>query len=188
MSPDTGGKLVRGQARLETRRFTALFLLQTCSIIVLFYWLVREREANPYMGIWESQNFPVLSSLISWTGLYLVSGALLALVAFWTLNFGRGGNPMAFLRTSPRTLNSAQSASIAPVMIGQINVQLLRPFYELVEFRKLITVVALLAQSLTLWILTATTFTITTLPPDSFYYLSHLPIWYWWGLAATLGL
>ncbi len=189
MSPDTGGKLVRGQARLETRRFTALFLLQTCSIIVLFYWLVREREANPYMGIWESQNFPVLSSLISWTGLYIVSGALLALVAFWILNFGRGRNPMAILRTStPRTLISARSVSIAPVKIGQINVQQLRPFYELVEFRRLVTVLVLLAQSITLWIVTATTFTITTLPPDSFYYLSHLPIWYWWGLAATLGL
>ncbi len=49
-------------------------------------------------------------------------------------------------------------------------------------------VLGLLAQSVALFIVTATVFTIPAIPPDSFYYVSHLPFTYWWGLAATLGL
>ncbi len=178
-----------GPAKLEIRLTSALFLLQALVIIGLFYWLVREREANPYMGTWASQNSPVLSPLISWTGLYLVSGAILAVVTVRILNLKLGQGPLTPEGTStPRTLVDVPTGSEAQIMVEQLNVQFLRPFYEFVEIREFVAILALLAQSLALWIVTAGTFTITTLPPDSFYYLSHLPIWYWWGFAATLGL
>ena len=63
-----------------------------------------------------------------------------------------------------------------------------RPFFESVNLARLVLLLGLLAQSVALFVITAALFTITTLPPDSFYYLSHLPFTYWWGFAATLGL
>lgn len=62
------------------------------------------------------------------------------------------------------------------------------PFYEAVEVRRLTLVLLLLAQSIALFIVTAALFTIPFIPADSFYYVSHLPVTYWWGLAATLVL
>ncbi len=112
------------------------------------------------------------------------------MVAIWILDLERGGTPVALegTSTSKKTLIEARAASVAPNILGELNVQFLCPFYELVQLRTLVTILALLAQSLALWIVTASTFTITTIPPDSFYYISHLPIWYWWGFSVTLGL
>ncbi len=49
-------------------------------------------------------------------------------------------------------------------------------------------ILGLLAQAIALYIVTAALFTITVLPADSFYYVSHLPVTYWWGLGATIAL
>ena len=56
----------------------------------------------------------------------------------------------------------------------------------MIELRRLILTLGLFAQSIPLFIITAAVFTIPTIPADSFYYVSHLPLTYWWGLAATL--
>jgi hypothetical protein len=43
-------------------------------------------------------------------------------------------------------------------------------------------------QAISLWFITASTFRITIFTANSFYYYSHLPFTYWWGLVATLTL
>jgi hypothetical protein len=63
-----------------------------------------------------------------------------------------------------------------------------RPFHETVSIDQLALILGLLAQSIALYIVTAAMFTITFLPADSFYYVTHLPVTYWWGLGATIVL
>ena len=63
-----------------------------------------------------------------------------------------------------------------------------RPFHETVAFESLALILGLLAQAIALYIVTAALLTITLLPADSFYYVSHLPVTYWWGLGATIAL
>ncbi len=54
--------------------------------MALLYWFIRERQANPYMGTWELQNFPALSSVLNWVVLYAVSGVVLGSFGLWILN------------------------------------------------------------------------------------------------------
>ncbi len=70
--------------------------------------------------------------------------------------------------------------------VNSFSFEAAQPFYETIDLNRLILVLGLLAQSIALFIITAAVFTIPVLPPDSFHYASHLPITYWWGLAATL--
>ena len=158
--------------------------------MALLYWFIRERQANPYMGTWELQNFPALSSVLNWVVLYAVSGVVLGSFGLWILNleYWDKNHLVEGRISSSRFLPKGRESSVTTVQTRQVNVQYLRPFYELIELRTLLIILALLAQSIALWIVTASTFTISTLPPDSFYYASHLPFTYWWGFAVTLGL
>src|SRR3989449_11740744 len=52
----------------------------------------------------------------------------------------------------------------------------------------LILTASLATQAVSLWFITASTLRITIFTANSFYYYSHLPFTYWWGLAATLAL
>ncbi len=63
-----------------------------------------------------------------------------------------------------------------------------QPFYESFPIERFGLILALLAQSIALFIVTAALFTITVLPADSFFYVTHLPVTYWWGLGATIAL
>ncbi len=62
------------------------------------------------------------------------------------------------------------------------------PFYENIETRRIILLVALATQAVSMWFLTAGIVKVSIFPPDSLYYLRQLPFTYWWGLAATLAL
>ena len=64
----------------------------------------------------------------------------------------------------------------------------MRPLHETASLNRLALILGLLAQAVALFIITAGLFSITFLPPDSFYYVSHLPVTYWWGLGATIAL
>jgi len=63
-----------------------------------------------------------------------------------------------------------------------------QPFYDTISIEKLGIILGLLAQSIALYLVTAALFTITVLPADSFYYVTHMPVTYWWGLGATIVL
>lgn len=63
-----------------------------------------------------------------------------------------------------------------------------RPLHETASLNRLGLILGLLSQAVALFIITAALFSITFLPPDSFYYVSHLPVTYWWGLGATIAL
>src|SRR5215467_10715347 len=71
---------------------------------------------------------------------------------------------------------------------NQFTFEPVRPFYERIHLANLALILAFLAQGIALFIVTVAMFTITLLPADSFYYVTHLPVTYWWGLASTIGL
>jgi hypothetical protein len=61
-------------------------------------------------------------------------------------------------------------------------------FYETLELRGFVAIVALLTVSISLWFYTAGTIKISQFPPNAFFYLNYLPFEYWLGLFATLAL
>ena len=63
-----------------------------------------------------------------------------------------------------------------------------KPFYATIELWRFVLVAELVTQAISLWFLSIATLRISSFPADSLYYLSHLPIAYWWGLAASVGL
>ena len=161
-------------------------ILQALVIIGLLYWLMVERQANPYLTIWEKQNWSFISSVTNWT---ILSAAIAAFAGFslvWAVHPLLAANFLRIRPPAPLARPSTYPNGFPSRVRGdRLRFELLPPLYELVEFRTFVLVLGLLAQSLALWILTASTFTITDLPADSFFYISHLPFTYWWGLAAT---
>jgi hypothetical protein len=170
------------------RRTEILLVLQTLVITILLYWMFLESHANAFFRTWLSQNFPLgLVLLNEWivasaiTELFLVTG-------YWILQLEGGGIRRkvkvkrideAPLEPKPETLPVAQPS---PLYSGR------RPIYETVEIRTFIILLMLSTQAISLWFITASTFRITIFTPNSFYYCSHLPFTYWWGLTATLSL
>ena len=63
-----------------------------------------------------------------------------------------------------------------------------RPLHETVSLERLALILGLLAQAVALYVVTAAVFSVTFLPADSFFYVSHLPLTYWWGIGATIAL
>src|SRR5438876_12235911 len=63
-----------------------------------------------------------------------------------------------------------------------------KPLYDTIDIRTLVVILLLSTQAISLWFITASIFRIISFTANSFYYYSHLPITYWWGLAATLAL
>src|SRR3977135_2725786 len=57
-----------------------------------------------------------------------------------------------------------------------------------VELGSLIIIIALVTVSVSLFFITAATVHLAELPPDSFFFVSQLPLAYWLGLLATLSL
>src|SRR4029077_19720990 len=57
-----------------------------------------------------------------------------------------------------------------------------------IDLKTFTITLTLATQAVSLWFITASNFRVTTFTANSFYYYSHLPFTYWWGLAATLAL
>jgi hypothetical protein len=70
---------------------------------------------------------------------------------------------------------------------GQLLIGTSKP-EEQVDLANLIVIVALVTVAVSLFFLTASTVHVGELPPDSFFFVSQLPIAYWLGLFATLSL
>jgi hypothetical protein len=147
-----------------------------------------ETQSNTFLKQWLSQNFPLgLALLNPW----VVAAAIaeLALVTgFWIIRLeGEGRTPRVRAR---QRAESEQKPRYKARLATERELELpsSRPFYETIEAPILILILALAAQAVSLWFVTASTFRITSFTADSFFYYSNLPFTYWWGLGATLAL
>ena len=179
---------------MPSQRLTsAIIAFQALVIIGLLYWLLRERQANPFMGRRISQNLPFLSFFLNELVVFIVSGTLLVLVGIWILVSEREGDHMFAQNLTQRLRPNRKSPTTAQydlvVRAATVEVpQESKPFYETIEARRLFLIVALATQAISMWFITAGTVHISSLPPDSLHYLKQLPPTYWWGLGVTLAL
>src|SRR2546421_950928 len=174
--------------RITRKRLTEVFLsIQTFFITILLYWTYLESRSNAFFGAWLSQNFPLgLTLLNEWSVTGAVIGLLLA-TSYWIIKLEEEGKRRKVNLTPPTEAPLHPELETRPVLPGP-TVPKRRPIYETVEMRSFATLLILSSQAISLWFFTASTFKVTIFPANSFYYYSHLPFTYWWGLAATLAL
>src|SRR5436309_6303527 len=175
----------------QKRRTEILLVSQTIFITLLLYWMFLESQSNAYFRGWLSQYFPLgLVLLNGWivalaiTELALVTGFLIG-----RLEGGRAASkpgvkkiekiddPLREPQLEPR-----------PARQGELQFSASTRIYEIVDLKVLIIMLMLATQAVSLWLITASNLRITTFTANSFYYYSHLPFTYWWGLATTLAL
>src|SRR5260370_12803153 len=170
------------------KRVTEIFLsLQTLVITLLLYSTYLEERSNAYFRTWLSQNFPIgLIILDEW----IVGGAitgLLLVTSYWIIQLeGEGKSRSVKIRPTQKAPFEleAETRPITPTP----TYPRLRPIYDMVEMRSFVILLMLSTQAVSLWFITASIFRVTIFPANSFYYYSHLPITYWWGVAATMAL
>ena len=169
-------------------RRTEIFLVSQTIVIALFlFWISLESDSNEFLRAWLSQNFPL--GLVLLNG-WVVVGAvteLFLVTAFWIIRL--------------ESLENSRKVKVEPIDKATIESKLgikaesgrPPPFsgskstFETVDFRAFITMM-LATQAVSLWFIAASNFRVAAFTANSFYYYSHLPLTYWWGLAATLAL
>src|SRR6266436_3747898 len=170
------------------KRITEMFLsLQTLVITFLLYWTYLEDRSNAFLRTWLSQNFPIgLILLNEWivggaiTGLLLVTG-------YWIIQL-EGERRRRKMKVRPiQKPPFAMETETRPVPSRPTNLKGM-PIYQTVDMRSFLILLILGTQAVSLWFITASILRVTIFPSNSFYYYSHLPITYWWGLAATIAL
>ena len=171
---------------LAKRRTEVLLVSQTVIITLLLYWMYLESRSNGFFRAWLSQNFPFgLVLLNEW----IVAGAITELflvTGFWIMRLesGRISQTRKIKRSvKKRTEPELEIEGERPGPFSKP-----KPLYDTIDIRTLVVILLLSTQAISLWFITASIFRITSFTANSFYYYSHLPITYWWGLAATLAL
>ena len=171
---------------LAKRRTEVLLVSQTVIITLLLYWMYLESRSNGFFRAWLSQNFPFgLILLNEW----IVAGAITELflvTGFWIMRLesGRISQTGKIKRSvKKRTEPGLEIEGERPGPFSKP-----KPLYDTIDIRTLVVILLLSTQAISLWFITASIFRITSFTANSFYYYSHLPITYWWGLAATLAL
>ena len=170
-------------------RRTEIFLVsQTVVIALLLYWMSLESHSNGFLSAWLSQNFPLgLVLLNEWvvagvvTELFLVTGLWIIRLESPEISRKVRVEPINKALIEPEPEIGAENERPPPFSRS-------KPIYETVEIKTFIIILVLATQAVSLWFITASTLRITIFTANSFYYYSHLPFTYWWGLAATLAL
>ncbi len=160
--------------------------MESAAIIGLLLSLHRESQVNDFMRAWLSHNFPVGLFLLNEWAVTGVSSALAMITLYLSgsLQFACG----FYRKRQFQGATGARLESLVPhptIAKGPAPTTG-RPFYETVDLTHLMFSAALVTQAASLWFVTAADFRISEFPSNSYYYLTHLPILYWWGLAATL--
>lgn len=173
--------------RSRTRGTEILLSLQTIILSLLLVWLYFESQSNQYFRAWLNQNFPLgLILLNEW----IVAGAISELVLvtiYWILQL-EGEETRRKRKVQPfEKIPRAEETVKEPVLRGP-TFSWQKPIYETIETRSAVILLLLSTQALSLWFITAASFRISIFTPNSFYYYSHLPFTYWWGIGATLAL
>ena len=177
---------------MDQKRLTELLLAAQTIIISLFlYWLFLEGQSNAYLRTWLTQNFPIgLTLLNEWIVALAITTAALV-TGYWIRRLESG--PVV---SKPRITGAEKIREPVPQPRPQapspskreLQFSGARPFYEIVDLKTIIITLTLATQGVSLWFITAANLRITVFTANSFYYYSHLPFTYWWGLAATLAL
>jgi len=145
-----------------------------------------ESRSNGFFRAWLSQNFPFgLVLLNEW----IVAGAITELflvTGFWIMRLESGRISQTRKIKRPEKKRTEPEREIEGERPGPFSRP--KPLYDTVDIRTLVVILLLSTQAISLWFITASIFRITSFTANSFYYYSHLPITYWWGLAATLAL
>jgi hypothetical protein len=177
---------MRGPSRKEGTEI--LLSLQTIILSLLLVWLYFESRSNDYFRAWLSQNFPIgLILLNEW----IVAGAIseLLLVTFYWILQLEGEETRQRQKVKPvEKIPRAEEPLEQPVSPRGPSFSWQKPIYESIETRSIIILLLLCTQAISLWFITAASFRVTVFTANSFYYYSHLPFTYWWGLGATLAL
>ena len=174
---------------LSRKRWLELLLsLQTLILTLLLYWLYLETQDNAFFRTWLSQNFSIgLILLNQW----IVAGAiseLLLVTGYWIIRLETRETRRRPEVKPTREQKLEKLPEKRPVLPPTPQYGPLQPIYQTVELRSFIVLLMLGTQALSLWFITASSLSITSFTANSFYYYSHLPFTYWWGLAATLAL
>jgi len=175
----------------QKRRTEILLVSQTIFITLLLYWMFLESQSNAYFRGWLSQYFPL--------GLVLLNGWIvalaiteLALVTGFLIGRLEGGPATSKpgVKKIEEIDEPLREPQLKPRPARQIEPQFSRStrIYETLDLKVLIIMLMLATQAISLWLITASNLRITTFTANSFYYYSHLPFTYWWGLAATVAL
>ena len=172
----------------DKRRTEILLISQTLIITLLLYWMYLESQSNTFFRAWLSQNFPF--GLVLLNG-WIVAGAITELflvTGFWIMQLeSRAISQQAKIKRIDKILVEPEPEVEAEIE-GPYPFSRRKPIYDAVEIRTFVAILLLSTQAISLWFITASTFRITVFTANSFYYYSHLPVTYWWGLAATLAL
>jgi hypothetical protein len=147
-----------------------------------------ESQSNSFFRAWLSQNFPLgLVLLNQW----IVAGAIIELTlvtGYWIVQLERPETERTVKIKKIEKATVKREPRIRPVTDPDLLFSRSKPIYEIVELRSFIITLMLGTQAISLWFITASNLRITMFTANSFYYFSHLPIIYWWGLAASLSL
>lgn len=175
---------------MNRRLASAIVLAQTLTIVGLLYWLVRESEANPFLGLWASQNLPFLGVVLNQVVLFIAMGTVFVVTGVWILLSEREPDPGPLQASSiqdpaPKP-SSAETELVRPARPYVVHES--QPFYETIQTRHFFLIMGLATQAVSLWFITAGILRIAEFPADSLSYAGQLPLTYWWGLGATLAL
>jgi hypothetical protein len=176
---------MRGMSR---KRVNEVFLsVQTLVITLLLYWIYLEDRSNAFLRTWLSENFPIGLTLINEWILAATITALLLVTAYWIAQLEREGRARIVKVRPIERATFGQETKRRLISLPTTNLKS-RPIYDRLEMRPFLILLMLGTQAVSLWFITASTFRVTIFTANSFYYFSHLPITYWWGLAATIAL
>jgi uncharacterized integral membrane protein len=174
----------------QKRRTQILLASQTTLIILLIYSMFLESQSNAYFRAWLSQNFPLGLVLLNGWIVGLAITELILVTGYWVSKMEAG--PTVTERKPKRTakIEAPTKPWLETRLVSEKRTRLvpLRPIYESVDIQSLIITSLLATQAIALWFITVSNLRITSFTANSFYYYSHLPFTYWWGLAATLAL
>ena len=174
---------------LSMKRGTEILLsLQTIVLSLLLVWLYIESRSNQYFTAWLNQNFPIgLILLNEW----IIAGAIseLILVTGYLILRLEGGESRLKQKVKPaKKIPRAEETVEETVVLSGLSFSWQKSIYESTETRSVIILLLIFTQAISLWFVTAASFKVSAFTANSFYYYSHLPFTYWWGLAATLAL
>ena len=149
-----------------------------------------ESHSNAYFRTWLIQNFPLGLTLLNEWIVGLAITELILVTGFWIFRLEKESAPE---RPKVERVGKTPQLTIEPQGVSQPATRRtaqfgLRPFSEAVDLRILAILSFLGTQAVSLWFVSASSIRITIFTANSFYYYSHLPFTYWWGLVASISL
>jgi hypothetical protein len=175
----------------QKRRTEILLVSQTILIILLLYWMFLESQSNAYFRAWLTQNFPLGLVLLNGWVVALAITELALVTGYWISRLEIGPSvSKPIVQKAEKVVEPIREPQreARPTIEKELQFAKPKPIYEIIDLKVLVITLMLATQAISLWFITASNLRITIFTANSFYYYSHLPFTYWWGLAATLAL